>query len=116
MGDNGLWMLAIATVFLVVLAIGTFVFFRNLAYGDLVAAREMIGQLQSESQKLNHIVIDQTARLTTLQAKLSSVQATLNAIMPTANTYNINPNQTLIVAEGHLTIGLVGSPANEGVT
>jgi hypothetical protein len=36
--------------------------------------------------------------------------------MPAANTYNIIPNQTLIVADGHLTVGLVGSPANEGVT
>jgi hypothetical protein len=39
----------------------------------------------------------------------------LAAIMPTENTYNINPNQSLIVAGGRLTIGLIGSPTNEGV-
>ena len=36
--------------------------------------------------------------------------------MPSANTYNISPNQSLIVADGHLTIGLIGSPGNESVT
>ena len=114
--DSLLVMLAIVAVFLVALAVGTFVFFRNLAYGDLVAARAMIGQPQSESQKLNHLVIDQTARLSSLQAKLNNVQATLNAIMPSADTFNMSPNQSLIVADGHLTIGMIGAPANEGVT
>ncbi len=36
--------------------------------------------------------------------------------MPTKNTYNIMPNQTLIVADGRVTVGLVGSPGNESVT
>ncbi len=51
-----------------------------------------------------------------MQAKLDGVQATLNAIMPAANTYNISPNQSLVVADGRLTVGLVGSPGNESVT
>jgi hypothetical protein len=50
-----------------------------------------------------------------LRAQLASVQATLNSIMPSENTYNINPNQSLIVADGRLTIGLVGSPTNDGI-
>ena len=50
-----------------------------------------------------------------LQDKLTSVQAALQAIMPSENTYNISPNQSMIVAGGHLTIGLIGSPTNESV-
>jgi hypothetical protein len=36
-------------------------------------------------------------------------------ILPTENTYNINPNQSLVVANGRLTVGLVGSPTNDSV-
>jgi hypothetical protein len=36
--------------------------------------------------------------------------------MPSDNTYNIVPNQALILADGRLTVGMVGSPGNEGVT
>ena len=35
--------------------------------------------------------------------------------MPSKNTYQIVPNQSLIVADGHLTVGLVGSPTNQDV-
>jgi hypothetical protein len=35
--------------------------------------------------------------------------------MPSENTYNISPNQSIIVADGHLTVGLIGAPTNEGV-
>jgi len=36
--------------------------------------------------------------------------------MPVAGTYNIVPNQTLIVGDGHLAVGMVGAPGNESVT
>jgi hypothetical protein len=48
-------------------------------------------------------------------AKLQSVQATLDSIMPSPNTYTIKPNQTLIVGDGHLLLGMVGSPGNEAI-
>jgi hypothetical protein len=35
--------------------------------------------------------------------------------VPTDDTYVIKPNQSLIVAGGRLTVGLVGSPSNESV-
>ena len=47
--------------------------------------------------------------------ELTSTKATLDAIMPSQNIYNINPNQSLIAADGRLTIGMVGSPGNEGI-
>ena len=91
-------------------------------YGQFLAARDLGGrdavieQLRTENQKLKRSIDEKMAQLTTLQAKHDAAQAALQAIMPAANTYNIIPNQTLIVADGHLTVGLVGSPANEGVT
>ena len=56
-----------------------------------------------------------TPTLTALRAELSTTKAALDAITPSLNIYNINPNQSLIVADGRLTIGMIGSPANEGI-
>ena len=110
-----LW-LAVYLVLMIAPAIGTFVFARNLAHGDLIAARELIEQLQAESQKLKRANADQGAQLNTLQGKFATAQATLEAIMPTQNTYDLSPNQSLIVGNGRLTLGLVGSPGNESIT
>ena len=35
--------------------------------------------------------------------------------MPSANTYTINPNQTRIVGDGHLTVAMVGTPGNDAI-
>ena len=59
---------------------------------------------------------EKDVQISTLQAKLKNAQATLDAIMPAENTYNVTPNQSVIIGDGRLTIGLVGSPGNEGVT
>ena len=96
--------------------IGTFMVSRNLASSDLVAAREQIEQLRTESQGLRRQLTDQAAQLTATNAKLDDVKAQLEAINPSQNVYVLNPNETRIVADGHLTIGLVGSPGNESVT
>ena len=56
-----------------------------------------------------------TPTLTALRAELSSTKAALDAIMPSQNTYNINPNQSLLAADGRLTIGMIGSPGNDGI-
>jgi hypothetical protein len=96
-------------------AIAGYIFGLDLTQRDLAAARERIQQLQPENQRLKKAIIDQTAKLVELQAELTSVQAALHAIAPSENTYNISPNQSLIVAGGHLTIGLIGSPTNESV-
>ena len=72
-------------------------------------------QLRSENQGLKSQIVDKTAKFDELRDTLAGVQAALHAIMPSENTYNISPNQSLIVAGGHLTIGLIGSPANESI-
>jgi hypothetical protein len=47
--------------------------------------------------------------------KLKGAQIALDSIMPSPNTYTIYPNQTLIVADGHLPVGLVGTPGNDAI-
>ena len=74
-----------------------------------------IRQLETERQDLELRRADQQAQVTALQAKVASLQAHLNAIVPSKNMYSINPNQSLLVADGHLTIGLVGSPTSNGI-
>ena len=113
---GGQFLLVLVIVVLAVSgAIGGYIFGLDLIHRDLAAARERIQQLQPENQKLKKAIVDQNAKLVQLQGELTSVQAELHAIMPWENTYSINPNQSMIVADGHLTIGLIGSPTNESV-
>jgi hypothetical protein len=96
-------------------AIGCYALGRGIARLELTAARDLNQQLQSESERLKATIADQTANLTSLQADLKKTRAALNAIMPAANSYTVNPNQSIVVADGRLTIGLVGSPANGSI-
>ena len=82
---------------------------------DIAQRDAAILQLQSDGQRLSADIADQNATLTALRAELSSTKATLDAITPSLNVYDIIPNQSLIVADGRLTIGMVGSPGNEGI-
>jgi len=96
-------------------AVAGYMFGLNLTSRDLAAVRQQLQVFQPENQRLKRAIIDQNAKLVDLQGKFASMEATLRAIMPSENTYNISPNQSLIVADGRLTIALVGSPANESV-
>jgi cell division protein FtsB len=87
-----------------------------LSTRDLAGRDSAIEQLRAESQKLKRQSDQLSAQVTDLQAKLDRATAALMAIMPSDSTYNIAPNQSLIVADGHLMVGLVGSPSNETVT
>jgi hypothetical protein len=82
---------------------------------DIQQRDSAILQLQSDGQRLAADIADQNATLTAVRAELSSTKATLDAIMPSLNVYNINPNQSLIAADGRLTIGFIGSPGNDGI-
>ena len=109
---------AVAALLIAIVAImiGGHLYGRYLANRDLGGREAAIEQLTSEGEKLKRQMTEKDVQISSLQAKLKSTQATLDAIMPAANTYNIIPNQSMIVGDGHLTIGLVGSPGNEGVT
>lgn len=95
--------------------IGCYVIGLNVGHLDIAAARQAIQQLRADNQKLKTQISDQSATQVALQTKLSTTEAALEAIVPSKDTYNIKPNQSLIVAGGRLTIGLVGSPTNDSV-
>ena len=81
----------------------------------LLATRTLLQQTQSENQSLKGENSDANAKLAELEANLTNVRAALEAMTPKKNAYNLTPNQSLVVAGGRLTIGLVGPPANESV-
>ena len=95
--------------------IGGFMYRGSADYRDIRDSSQLVLQARSENQDLATQLNEERADLAVLQAKLKSVQDALGAIMPAENTYNVNPNQSLTVADGLLTIALVGAPANEGV-
>jgi len=105
----------IAIIIIVGILIGGHLYGRYLSSIDLADREAQIEQLRAESQKQKRDIDSKSLQLTALQDKLTKTQAALNAIMPSAHTYNINPNQTLILGDGHLTVGLVGPPANDSV-
>jgi hypothetical protein len=102
-------------VAIVVILVGGHLYGRYLANKDLGGRDAAIEQLQTESQQLKRSIDLKSLQLTQLQVKVDKTQAQLESIMPTKDTYNIMPNQTLIVADGRVTVGLVGSPGNESV-
>lgn len=108
--------LSILILFVGVIAIiiGGHLYGRYLSSIDLAEREAQIEQLRSESQKQKRDIDGKSQQITLLQTKLTKTQAALDAILPSANTYNINPNQTLIL-ENQVTIGMVGPPGNEGV-
>jgi hypothetical protein len=97
-------------------AVGGYLFGLNSTYAELTSAKQSIQDLRPESQRLKNLILTQTSQLAELQNELARVRGALHAIMPSENTYNISPNQSVIVSGGHLTIGLVGPPGNDSVT
>jgi hypothetical protein len=80
----------------------------------VVVKRETL-QLQSEIERLRRQIVQQDSNLIAAQAKIKSVQAALDDVMPSKDTYIINPNQSMLIAGGRLSIGLIGSPTNANV-
>jgi hypothetical protein len=103
-------------VAIVVILVGGHLYGRYLASKDLGGRDNVIEQLRTESQQEKRSIDQKSAQLTEMQADLDKMKAQLEAIMPAKDTYNIVPNQTLIVADGRVTVGLVGSPGNDSVT
>jgi hypothetical protein len=106
---------AIVVAIVIAVAIAGHIHGRSLGARDVQERDEVIQQLRARSQELTERLTDQNEKFDALQAKLMGVQAVLDALIPSENTYTLGPNQSIIVAGGRLTIGLVGSPANQGV-
>jgi hypothetical protein len=115
MDNNRLVIIAACVIAVLCILVGGHLYGRYLSARDLGGRDNAIEQLRAESQKLKRQLDEESAKGSELQTKLDDALASLHAIVPSRNTYNINPNQSLVVGDGHLTIGLVGSPGNDSV-
>jgi hypothetical protein len=88
---------------------------QHLAYSAMQDRETAIRQLELERQRLEVAQASQTANMTNMHTQASRLQAQLDAIIPSKNRYSINPNQSLVVGDGHLTVGLVGTPKSDGI-
>jgi hypothetical protein len=96
-------------------AIGSYFLARSSSDAELKSANLKIVELQNENQRLNADNNSRLVAIADLQSQIKSAQSKLAAIMPVENTYIISPNQSIVIAGGRLTLGLVGSPTNESV-
>lgn len=116
MWDNSRFVSVVACIVaIVVILVGGHLYGRYLSSKDLGGRDNVIEQLRTEAQQHKRNVDQKSAQLTQLQAKFDKLQAQLEQIMPSKDTYSILPNQSLVVADGRITVGLVGSPSNESV-
>lgn len=102
-------------VAIVAILVGGHLYGRYLASKEVGGRDNVIEQLQSQVQQQKRAADQKSAQISDLQAKLTRVQGQLEQIQPSKDTYNIMPNRTLMVADGKITVGLIGSPANESI-
>jgi hypothetical protein len=109
--NPGRWLFIIALL----VGIGCYIIGLNVGHFDIGIAQQTVQQLRSDNQKLKTQIADLAATQVALQNKVATFESALDEIIPAKNTYNIKPNQSMIVASGRLTIGLIGPPTNQGV-
>jgi hypothetical protein len=103
-------------VVILAVIIGAYVIGLEMAYRDLADAKQLVQQLQTESQKLKDQIVEQNTKIIELQSTAAQLRAKLDELMPAKDTYQIAGNQSLIVANGRLTVGLIGAPTNQNIT
>jgi hypothetical protein len=88
---------------------------RELARRQLLQREQTIVQLREERQQVSAELNRRADRILTLQTRLNHVQGVLDEIVPSEDIYVMRPNQSLVVAGGRVTVGLVCSPTIQGV-
>ncbi len=88
---------------------------RDLAKRPLNDALQLVHQLQPQVQKQKQKIDEQATTIIKLQTELKRAETDLRELRPAKDTFHINTNQSLILGNGKLTIGLVGPPAINGV-
>jgi hypothetical protein len=114
--DNRFVIAAACVITVVCILVGGHLYGRYLSSLDMGGRDNAIAELRAQDQKTKRELDAKSAEATELQTKLDKAQAALSAIMPSQNTFNVQPNQAVVLGDGHLTVGLVGSPNNENVT
>ena len=97
-------------------AIGGRIYGQHLAYQEMLERDRAMRKLETESQKLEREGANQNDEVAALQARLAQAEEKLNTVMPERDTYSLDPNKSVVIANGNLTLGLVGVPTSNGVT
>jgi hypothetical protein len=67
-------------------------------------------KLQKENLQLTNEKSNQASQMTNLQDQMKSMHGRMDTVMGQIGTFDISPNESAVVAGGHLTVGLVGAP------
>jgi hypothetical protein len=110
-----IFLIAVSVVLIAAVAIFGRFYGQHLAYSAMQDRDTAIRQLEVERQQLELEKSGQVSRMTTMHTDAQRLQAKLDAIIPSENKYNIDPNQSLVLADGRLTVGLVGAPRDDGI-
>ena len=105
----------LAIVILLAVIVGAYVIGLQTSHRDLADGKQLIQQLQTESQRLKNQITEQQTQIIALQSTVATIRDTLNRIRPSENTYELRANQSLIVANGRMTIGMIGPPTNQAI-
>jgi hypothetical protein len=111
-----LGLLLTASFLIGAVAVGGRIYGQHLAHQDMLDRDRAMHQLEAESQKLERQSAEQAAVVAALQARLTQAQEKLDTVLPSKDTYSIDPNKSVVVADGRLTFGLVGPPTSNRVT
>ena len=102
-------------IIIALFTIGGFAIGYNVARREIAAGKQLVLQLQTESQKLEKQVVDLGTSNTALQSKLAETETAMHSMAPAQNTYILKPNQSVVAADGHLVLALIGSPENASI-
>jgi hypothetical protein len=100
---------------ILLIGIGGYALGLNMARREIADSKALVQQLQTESQKIKKDAAALAATNTQLEAKFDSLQNAMNQMKPSKDTYNLKPNQSIVVGDGRLTLGLIGSPDNDSI-
>jgi hypothetical protein len=96
-------------------AFGGFTYRGYINEADIRDSAQKAFEFRSENDKLKEKIFDLNTKIEQLQAQIRSVHASMEEMKPSANSYIIGVNRSMVVAEGNLTIGLIGSPTSENL-
>jgi cell division protein FtsL len=110
-----IFLIAVSAIIVTAVAIFGRLYGQELAYGAMQDRDSAIRQLELESQRLQLEKSSQNANMQNMHTEAERLQAQLDAIIPSQNRYTIEPNQSLLLSDGHLTVGLIGAPRDDGI-
>jgi cell division protein FtsB len=98
-----------------VAGIGGHMYGQHVAFRDMQGLERNLEQLQLQNQARENQNNDLNDQIAALKAKIAGIQGALDVIVPSQNTYNLNPNQSVVIANGRLTVGLIGTPGDDTI-